>query len=225
MKIEIDVKNTEELTLPVLDIFNSINGEINLFHQGSFATFIRIAGCNCSCTYCDTKESWDIKNGVELTLKSIVEQVKEIGCGNIMITGGEPLLYKEAVSPLILLLRKSGFSISIETNGTISLEGIIPDCWVVDWKNPREGKFLLNNLDYLTCSDYIKHVICTKEDYQYARKQVILYPEFNHVFSPMLTTNEKENKEVAQQLIDKMKNDGLFHVVFNYQIHKTIGCK
>lgn len=96
------------------EIFYSLQGEGS--RCGTPAVFLRLAGCNLACKWCDTKHSWG--NGI---ISSTVDIAKEIGrynCSSLVITGGEPLLQQPGLEKLIRLLPHDTF-IEIETNGTI----------------------------------------------------------------------------------------------------------
>lgn len=87
---------------------------------------LRLNGCNCRCPWCDTKHTWDIKNSKTFvdfeTLERLIKSVKEkYQIKNLMITGGEPFLYKH--NPIFIQLIKYAFSqnwtVEIETNGSL----------------------------------------------------------------------------------------------------------
>ena len=92
------------------EIFFSINGEG--LQIGKPMAFIRLAGCNLRCKWCDTKGSWIQKD--QATLEDIVKEVSKYNTEWVCITGGEPLL--QDIEPLI---KKLQYKISLETNGTI----------------------------------------------------------------------------------------------------------
>ncbi len=132
----------------VTEIFTSIDGEVNHFGQGVMTTFIRLAGCNLACSYCDTPKAHHA--GKQMTIPTILLNVIELGCRKITITGGEPLLQAEETLPLIDILTTEGYDVSIETNGTLYIplsyiryENV---SWVVDYKLDYEDKMLLGRL-------------------------------------------------------------------------------
>ncbi len=95
------------------ELFYSLQGEgANL---GTPAIFIRLAGCNLRCTWCDTAYSWGA--GMELSIAELVEKIREFPCTHLVITGGEPLLQQEGISELLQAL--PDYSVEIETNGTV----------------------------------------------------------------------------------------------------------
>lgn len=100
--------------MKVIEIFESIQGEG--VHMGKAVTFLRLAGCNLHCPWCDTKESWgDV--GTEMTIDEIVKTVNTFDITQVVITGGEPTIQEE-LPLLISSLKHAGYYVSIETNGT-----------------------------------------------------------------------------------------------------------
>jgi len=118
--------NTDE-KLYISSIFETIDGETNLFHAGTWSTFIRLQGCRVGCRWCDTKYSWAIHRGGELlTPDEIMERVKKRGARKVTITGGEPMeQWGPALNRLIGALRWHGYNISMETAGTESLREML----------------------------------------------------------------------------------------------------
>ena len=100
--------------MKVIEIFESIQGEGRWV--GTPVTFIRLAGCNLHCPWCDTKESWgDV--GEEMTIAEILEKVNSYRSSIVVITGGEPTI-QTLLSNLISTLNSNGYYVAIETNGT-----------------------------------------------------------------------------------------------------------
>lgn len=97
------------------EIFYSLQGEGP--RAGSPAVFLRLAGCNLHCSWCDTRYSW--LKGCECRVEEIAERVLRYGCKGLVITGGEPLLQRTEIERLLTLLPDDMF-IEVETNGTLS---------------------------------------------------------------------------------------------------------
>ena len=123
------------------EIFASLQGEgLNI---GSPTAFLRLAQCNLNCTWCDTRYTWDWENfdiHTETKRMPIVEvenAIDNLGMSRLVLTGGEPLIQQGSFIPLMFSLHDKGYSIEIETNGTIfpgsELLPII-DCWNVSPK-------------------------------------------------------------------------------------------
>ena len=96
-----------------MEMFYSLQGEG--YHQGKAAFFIRLAGCDVGCVWCDVKESWDASKHPILSIDEIVASALAHPARLAMITGGEPLLYN--LDALTTSLNKAGFEVTIETSG------------------------------------------------------------------------------------------------------------
>jgi 7-carboxy-7-deazaguanine synthase len=105
--------------MKICEIFRSLQGEGTLI--GTPTVFVRTSGCNLECAWCDTPYSK--KDGDELTVTEILDKVKAFEIHYVCVTGGEPLFQTESVR-LIDELLKAGYHVSIETNGSISLEDL-----------------------------------------------------------------------------------------------------
>lgn len=107
-------------SLRIVEQFNSIQGEGALV--GVPSRFIRVSGCNLRCSWCDTPESSWEPSGSRIDLHTLVQDCSG-GPRHVVLTGGEPLIFAEAV-PLISALRAQGHHVTIETAGTRWLEGV-----------------------------------------------------------------------------------------------------
>jgi 7-carboxy-7-deazaguanine synthase len=155
--------------MTVCEIFTSIQGESSF--AGLPCTFIRLTGCNLRCTYCDTKYAYE--EGVEYTLTDLVKEVSMRADRLVEVTGGEPLLQAETME-LVKRLADEGFDTLLETNGTLSIEGVDPRATVImDIKTPGSGfseMTDLSNIAFLKPSDEVKFVLTGREDYDWARE-------------------------------------------------------
>ena len=105
------------------EIFHSLQGEgANI---GAPSVFLRLALCNLTCTWCDTKYTWDWQNYdyqrevISLEVGDVARRIQGFGCPRLVITGGEPLLQQVDLVPLVETLNAQGFYCEVETNGTI----------------------------------------------------------------------------------------------------------
>ena len=102
----------------IAEIFQSLQGEGRL--TGTESVFVRVAGCNLRCSFCDTPyASWSAE-GEEMSVERIARRVESLGCRHVVLTGGEPMLFDEMV-PLCAELRRLGRHLTIETAGTLYL--------------------------------------------------------------------------------------------------------
>jgi len=213
----------------VYSIFSSVQGEVNYMGQGTWATFIRLAGCNLRCSYCDTKYAWEDGSGREKSVYEILLNLDIIGIKNVMITGGEPL--HQNLDSLIQALYSNKYQIVIETNGSISPFALDKymhkaiQCWVVDYKLPSSettGQWSEDWDGFLTHKDYIKFVMSTAKDYVYARDKVKSVKDHHKYFnqSPRMAFSPVAGKLSVEQLMEWMRKDKLFDVQINVQLHK-----
>jgi len=102
----------------VAEIYKSIQGEG--FLSGTDSVFVRAAGCNLRCWFCDTPyASWS-PEGEDMSVEDILERVGDFACDHLVLTGGEPMLYAEMI-PLCQAVRADGRHVTIETAGTLYL--------------------------------------------------------------------------------------------------------
>ncbi|MBI5561215.1 MAG: radical SAM protein [Deltaproteobacteria bacterium] len=155
----------------VSEIFLSIQGEST--YAGLPCIFVRLAGCNLSCTWCDTDYARETDKGFELSIDEVFKETRKFKTRLIELTGGEPLLQPDAKS-LAHRLIDEGYTVLIETNGSIDLKGLDDRIVkVVDVKCPSSGhggSFLMDNLDSITGKDEVKFVIGDIGDYEYAKR-------------------------------------------------------
>jgi len=177
------------MSLVVNEIFYSIQGESS--HAGRPCQFVRLAGCNLHCSYCDTPYAYEEGKPAEVT--EIVELLASHPCRLVEVTGGEPLM-QEKTPALITAFLQRGFEVLLETNGTYCIEAIDTRCArIIDIKCPSSGekdKTFWDNMGMLTAKDEIKFVIQDKQDYNYAmnilaRHRSILNSGCSILFSPV----------------------------------------
>ena len=182
-------------------IFCSIQGEgVN---SGITAVFLRLAFCNLKCSWCDTKYSWDWqhydqrKEVVMLTSRETIKRLQALSGRHLVVTGGEPLIQQKVLSGLLSSLKRQGYYVEVETNGTIVPANDLVssvDQWNVSPKlgssgNPqsaREVPEAYNVFMHLSSSSF-KYVIQTESDlnevqrlvdrYRIDENRIVLMPE------------------------------------------------
>ena len=172
-------------TYKVVEKFISINGEGT--KAGQLAVFIRFAGCNLNCSYCDT--AWANKEDVpvtEMTEFEIYDYIKNTGVKNVTLTGGEPLLRDDVDKLLKLLSSDKSIKVEIETNGSIDLYDYrqISDniSFTVDYKLPSscmEHLMEMENSEELEERDTVKFVVSDNNDLLRAKEIIDEYKFIN----------------------------------------------
>ncbi len=156
----------------VSEVFHSLQGEST--QAGRPCVFIRLAGCNLSCAYCDTAYARKQRNGGAASLAELVEEIGEFDCELVEITGGEPLLQADTVA-LAEWLVADGYEVMIETNGSVELPPNQGWRMIMDIKCPGSGmaaSFMKDNLSRLGPIDEIKFVISGREDFEWATAKI-----------------------------------------------------
>jgi 7-carboxy-7-deazaguanine synthase len=157
--------------LRVTEIFHSIQGERTW--AGLPCTFISLTGCPLRCSWCDTEYSFH--GGEKYTLDQILARVEEIGTPVVELTGGEPLIHKNAFRLADLLL-EHGYTVLVETSGAVDVAPLDPRVHkIMDLKCPgsgEESKNLWTNLEHLTARDEVKFVVQDRADYEWARAAI-----------------------------------------------------
>jgi organic radical activating enzyme len=123
--------------IQVYSIFHSFSGEVGVVPQGTQMLFVRLAGCNLRCSWCDTDYAQKKEDATKLMWPGrLLNTINEYKIHNILFTGGEPLLQKEALAEVIKALHDLGYHISVETNGSIFPDLFGVSGWIVDFKLP-----------------------------------------------------------------------------------------
>ena len=145
--------------LIVNEIFYSLDGEGS--RAGYPAVFVRLAGCNLRCNYCDTGYALRNNAGVQMDIAEIMDKVLQYECNNITLTGGEPLLNRKAFE-LVRAMKKAGMDVIIETNGSVDISEAMHNASIcMDWKLPSSnmcGHMKESNLSKLRPHDVLKMV-------------------------------------------------------------------
>lgn len=148
-----------------MEHFYTIQGEG--YHQGKAAYFIRLAGCDVGCVWCDVKDSWDASKHPSYAVETIIEMVTTGTTANpsqviAVVTGGEPLLHQ--LDALTTALHEKGFKTNIETSGSSPLSGN----W--DWICLSPKKFKAPLPEVVKVAQELKIVVFNKSDFEWAEK-------------------------------------------------------
>ena len=212
------------MSFKVVEIFESINGEG--MRAGELAVFVRMKGCNLSCNYCDTMWANEADcEFEEMTADRIVERVKKSGIKNVTLTGGEPLLQKDADKLLKLFSDEKDIRVEIETNGSVNLSPFLKyenTSFTMDYKLPESDmeKYMdLENFKILRKKDTLKFVASSVNDLKKAKdilEKYDLIDRVNIIFSPVF------GKIELTDIVDFLKDNKLNDVRMQLQMHKFI---
>lgn len=161
-----------------MEHFYTLQGE-GVF-AGQAAYFIRLAGCDVGCVWCDVKESWDVHDHQWMSIDAIVGEAAAFPSRMAVITGGEPLMYD--LTALTHHLKQAGFRTHIETSGAYPLSGQ----W--DWICVSPKKFKAPLPEVVAEADELKIIVFHKSDFEWAEKyaamvkpgcRLLLQPEWD----------------------------------------------
>ncbi len=150
-----------------MEDFYTIQGEGA--HSGTPAYFIRLAGCDVQCWWCDVKDSWDESKHPREKSSEIVKRAVESGAKIAVITGGEPLLHN--LEPITLMLKKAGLNVHIETSGSSPMTGSF------DWITLSPKRFKQPLDEIFPYVDELKVVVLKNKDLEWAEKNAAKCPE------------------------------------------------
>ncbi|MGB3975206.1 MAG: radical SAM protein [bacterium] len=205
----------------VVEIFESIQGESSF--SGLPCAFIRFAGCNLDCGWCDTPQAKK-SAGLQIDISAILCKIKQTGLKYVCLTGGEPLLQRD-IGRLMQRLLDEEIVVSIETNGSLDWTWIPDDIHCcIDIKCPSSGmhnSFRMDCLKRLRAKDEIKFVIADHDDYEYA-KNIFLN---NLVNFDIPVFASPVHKELDPSLLARWILSDKIPFRIHLQIHKILGIK
>lgn len=209
----------------VVERFVSINGEGR--KAGEPAVFIRFAGCNLNCSYCDTR--WANDKDVsyeELTENEIYDYIKRTEIKNVTLTGGEPLMVDDIDKLLLILSLDDSIAVEVETNGSVDIAEFkaLTDniSYTLDYKLPGSGmedSMCISNYNYINKNDTVKFVVSSKQDLSRALEIIYTYAlceKANVYLSPAFGRIEPE------EIVDFMLENNMNNVKLQLQLHKFI---
>lgn len=212
-----------EQTYKLAEHFISINGEGQL--AGALALFLRFAGCNLRCDWCDT--AWACgKDAPHETvtlsrIKEIAADAMAQGVRTVTLTGGEPLL-QENIADVIRCLADMGLRVEIETNGAVALAPFqnTGACFTMDYKLPSsrmEQHMCIENFALLHEADTVKFVCGSREDVFRAKEIAEQFkPQCPLYLSPVFGRIE------PAEIVEIMKEQHMGGFRLQLQLHKFI---
>lgn len=193
--------------IPVMEHFYTIQGEG--FYTGHAAYFIRLAGCDVGCVWCDVKESWTVSNNQFILIDELVDEVLKYPTRTVVITGGEPLMYD--LTHLTKVLIEKGFQINIETSGAYPISGTL------DWICVSPKKFKQPLKEVVAKANELKCIINHKSDFEFAEQNRQLTTENCKLY---LQTEWSKKEQILPLIIDYVKANPTWNI--SLQTHKYL---
>ncbi|TVR41185.1 MAG: 7-carboxy-7-deazaguanine synthase QueE, partial [Bacteroidia bacterium] len=191
--------------LPVMEHFYTIQGEGRF--QVHAAYFIRLAGCDVGCVWCDVKESWDAEKHPVLEIDFLVSTAKNSKAEIVVITGGEPLMYN--LDTLTKKLKEAGLKTHIETSGAHPLSGTF------DWICLSPKKFKAPLEEILLKAHELKVIVFNNSDYKWAEEYA---QKVNDSCKLFLQPEWSKEKQMLPAIIEYVKENPKWAI--SLQIHK-----
>jgi organic radical activating enzyme len=192
-------------SLPLMESFYTIQGEG--FHSGKAAFFIRLAGCDVGCIWCDVKESWNASSHQIVEIDKIINSLSETKSKIAVVTGGEPLMYN--LEELTLKLQRKGLKTHLETSGAYKITGT----W--DWICLSPKKFKKPLPEIFQQANELKVIIFNQHDFKWAESIMKCVKQGCKLF---LQPEWSKSKEMLPQIISYVKNNP--HWEISLQVHK-----
>lgn len=213
--------NAKKMRLPVFEMFYSVQGEGE--NIGMPAYFVRLAGCNVACPFCDEKKAWSKDNSKLMDTAEIVDTILKSKAKNVVITGGEPTIYD--LTELTEKLKEKNIKIFLETSGVNEVRGLFSHITL----SPKQHLLPLCKKDsnsskevFASRVDSLKVVISSKSDFAFAERMkdclkkespcsLFLQPEWNR------------KETIIPEIIDYIKQNPEWNL--SLQTHKYINVK
>jgi 7-carboxy-7-deazaguanine synthase len=203
--------------LRVIEVYASVQGESTFV--GLPCVFVRLAGCNLRCTWCDS--TFTFTGGTHRSIDAVVDEACAFDVPLVEVTGGEPLAQRQSLALMERLLAR-GRQVLLETSGSRDISAVPDGVHVIlDLKPPDSGEERANlwsNLDHLDAGDEVKVVIASRRDFEWARDKVRehrIHERAHVLFSPVWGAVE------PRELVEWILADRL-PVRFQLQMHKVV---
>lgn len=200
----------EEIIYPVVEMFSTLQGEGKF--TGHPAFFIRLAGCDVGCHWCDIKESWDSNMHPVMSVNEIVDAAVDAGISIAVITGGEPLLHN--LNELTRKLRLKGIRTHLETSGTNQLSGE----W--DWICFSPKKFKAPVSDIYNQANELKIIVYNQHDLKWGDE---IKSKISHCVPAYFQPEWSVEKIILPDIIEYIKKHSGW--ALSIQSHKYINIK
>ncbi len=192
---------------PLMEAFYTLQGEG--YHSGKAAYFIRLAGCDVGCHWCDVKESWDAGLHKNETTAKIVQLASENPARFCVITGGEPMMYN--LENLTTQLNTEGFELAVETSGAYALSGN----W--HWICLSPKKFKAPKEEFYEVAHELKVIIFNQSDFKWAEEHAA---KVNKNCKLYLQVEWSKRNDLTPSLIEYVKQNPQWRI--SVQTHKYL---
>ena len=216
----------------LIELYASVQGESSF--AGLPCIFVRLAGCNLRCSWCDSE--YTFSGGEKFSLDQVEQRIAALAPVKLVeFTGGEPMLQERELLPLMDRLLAQNYSLLLETSGERPLAAVPKEVHkIMDVKCPgsgESGRFHLPNLEALTARDEVKFVLSDRADYEFARSfirehelatqcgQILLSPAFTKTPTP---ERSAENCVLDPRLVVEWMLADKLPARLSLQIHKFI---
>ena len=190
-----------------MEAFYTLQGEG--YYTGKAAYFIRLAGCDVGCHWCDVKESWDAGLHKIKKTTTIVQSASEHPSRFCVITGGEPMMYDLAA--LTSQLTKAGFELAVETSGAYPLSG----SW--HWICLSPKKFKAPKEEFYAVANELKVIVFNPSDFKWAEEHAA---KVNKNCKLYLQVEWSKREELTPSLIEYVKQNPQWRI--SVQTHKYL---
>ena len=195
---------------PLMEDFYTIQGEG--YNTGKAAYFLRLAGCDVGCVWCDVKDSWAVENHPQVAIDEMISRITDSGADKVVVTGGEPAMYD--LQPLTDALKKNNLLRYIETSGSYKLTGD----W--DWICVSPKKFKSPLPEVLKKANELKVIVYNKSDFEWSEKNAKLVNDNCLLY---LQPEYSEIEKILPQIIDYVKKNTRWRI--SLQTHKVLGVR
>ncbi len=192
---------------PVMEHFYTIQGEG--VHAGKPAYFVRLAGCDVGCVWCDVKESWPTDGFPMHAAEEICDWVKSTPAEMVVVTGGEPAMYD--CHPLVTVLKSKGYKVHVETSAAYPLLGDY------DWICISPKKFKQPVLSEMQRAHELKVIVFNDSDFEWAKQWANTVSD---TCALLLQAEWEKREKVMPKMIDFVKENPRWRICI--QTHKII---
>lgn len=196
------------MKLPVMEQFYTVQGEGKF--TGHAAYFIRLAGCDVGCVWCDVKDSWDAVGYPTFTEEELAMEVQKHPCNIVVITGGEPAMYD--LTALTKAIKATGKRVHIETSGAHPIRGDF------DWVTYSPKKFKAPLPESAAIANELKVIVFNKSDFDWAIQHQQLVPPTCLLY---LQPEWSKREQMHGQIVDFVLANPEWQI--GLQTHKYLG--